>query len=277
MKEYNVIGSSLESLLEEEGILEEVRVKALKTANLYNLLREIDILQAEINNRPLDEYLLKQIKEYFRIGLTYTSNSLEGNSLTETETKIVLEDGITIGGKPLVDHLEAIGHSDAFYQMYMLAQKKEISEDDVKKLHWLFYYRIDEKNAGVYRTVPAFITGSKYPLPQPQELQQLMHNFIDQTKKIRAEKHPIEAAALIHKNFVFIHPFIDGNGRVARLLMNLVLLQSGYTIAIIPPIIRSTYITVLEKAHTHDTDFLILIAQMVKETQKDYLRLFFAL
>lgn len=239
------------------------------------LLAQIDQLRSEIEqHRPFDSYLLSQIKEYYRIGLTYSSNALEGNSLTETETKIVLEEGITIGGKPLKEHLEAVGHSEAFSAMYNLVQKKEFSEKDVRMLHHLFYYRIDECAAGIYRTIPTFITGSKYPLPLPEEIPLCMQNFINESHRLRKETHPVIAAALIHKQFVFIHPFIDGNGRVGRLLMNLMLLQSGFTIALIPPIMRKDYISELEKAHENDTNFLVFIAQMIKETQKDYIRLF---
>ena len=133
---------------------------------MKELLKEIDKLQAEINMcRPLDKKLIEQQKEYFRIGLTYTSNALEGNSLTETETKIVIEEGITIGGKPLKDHFEAIGHSEAFDFIYKLAKAKAISERDIKELHRLFYFRIDKENAGEYRTVRAYITGSKISSP----------------------------------------------------------------------------------------------------------------
>ncbi len=240
-----------------------------------DIFDEIDKLQQEIRSRePLDDHLLQQIKEYYRIGLTYTSNALEGNSLTETETKIILEEGITIGGKPLKDHFEVVGHSEAFNYMYTLLKQQRFSEDDIKKLHYLFYYRIDKDNAGAYRTFKAFITGSKYPLPLPQDVPTLMQDFVQKIKKIKKEKHPVEYAALMHKEFVFIHPFVDGNGRVARLLMNLILLQEGYNIVVIPPIVRKEYIQALEKAHTDDHDFIYLIAQMVKEAQRDYLRLF---
>jgi Fic family protein len=239
------------------------------------LLKEIDKLQAEINKyRPLDKKLIEQQKEYFRIGLTYTSNALEGNSLTETETKIVIEEGITIGGKPLKDHFEAIGHSEAFDFIYKLAKGKTISEKDIKELHRLFYYRIDKENAGEYRTVKAYITGSKFPLSSPAEVPGLMIKFIAQLKSQREKKHPVELAALAHKELVFIHPFVDGNGRVGRLLMNLILLQEGFTITIIPPVVRPEYLQTLEKAHTSDNSFIELIARMVRETQKDFLRLF---
>jgi Fic family protein len=243
---------------------------------MKEILKEIDLLQKEINShRPLNPHLLKLIREYYKIGLTYSSNSLEGNSLTESETKIVLEEGITIGGKPLKDHLEAIGHAEAYNYLLTLVNNKNITEDDIKKLHKFLYFRIDEKNAGIYRKNKAIITGSKYSLPNPEELNSLMTKLISRMNNIRKEKHPIEAAAVIHKEFVFIHPFIDGNGRVARLLMNLVLLQDGYNIAIIPPITRREYIESLEKAHSNDEDFIYFIAKMVRETEKDYLRLFF--
>jgi len=242
---------------------------------MNELLKEIDKLQDEINKyRPLDKRLIEQQKEYFRIGLTYSSNALEGNSLTETETKIVIEEGITIGGKPLKDHFEAIGHSEAFDFIYKLAKGKTISEQDIKKLHRLFYFRIDRKNAGEYRKVKAYITGSKFPLPSPEEIPGLMKKFIANLEGLRKERHSVEVAALAHKELVFIHPFVDGNGRVGRLLMNLILLQEGFTITIIPPVVRPEYLQTLEKAHTSDSDFIKLIARMVRETQKDFLRLF---
>ncbi len=242
---------------------------------MNTIYSQIDELQKKIDShRPLIQPILKQIREYYRIGLTYTSNALEGNSLTESETKIVLEDGITIGGKRLIDHLEAIGHSDAYNYLYDLVKKADITQDDILRLHHLFYFRIDEAKAGEYRTERAYITGSKYPLPVPQELPNLLDQMVVALRQLRKEKHPVEVAALAHKEFVFIHPFVDGNGRVARLLMNLILLQEGFEIALIPPIMRNEYIRSLEKAHVDEADFLQLIARMVKETQQDYIRLF---
>ena len=242
---------------------------------MKNLLDEIDKLQKEINaNRPIDGEALQQIQEYYRIGLTYSSNALEGNSLTESETKVVLEEGITIGGKPLKHHFEAAGHSDAFDFMFQLSGKKVITVTDIMKMHRLFYDRIDRKNAGRYRKVKAFITGSKYPLPLPKDLKFLMNQLEIKMAENREKRHPVEAAAIAHKDFVFIHPFIDGNGRVARLIMNLILLQEGYNIAMIPPVLRAEYLTSLERAHENDEDFIRFIGSVIKETQKDYIRLF---
>jgi Fic family protein len=241
---------------------------------MREILTEIDKLQKETNAfRPLSPNTLKQLKEYYRVGLTYTSNALEGNSLTETETKVVLEDGITIGGKPIRDYYEALGHSEAYDHIYKLAKYKEFTEDDIKKLHKLFYHRIDEARAGKYRKEKVFISGSKYILPAPEKVPGLMSEFIGRIKDMEKKNHPVEYCALVHKEIAFIHPFIDGNGRVARLAMNLALLQKGYAIAIIPPLLRRDYIDALEKAHTDDRDFRKFIAERVRETQKDYLRL----
>lgn len=241
---------------------------------MTEILKEIDKLQEEINAfRPLPASTIKQLKEYYRVGLTYASNALEGNSLTETETKVVLEDGITIGGKPIKDYYEALGHSEAYDYIYKLAKDKDWTEGDVKKLHKFFYHRIDQTRAGRYRKEKVFISGSQYTLPVPEKVPALMKEFIVKIKDAEKKRHPVEYSAIAHKDLVFIHPFIDGNGRVARLLMNLILLQKNFVIAIIPPILRREYIQVLENAHTDDASFIEFIARAVRETQKDYLRL----
>lgn len=215
----------------------------------------------------------QQYQDYYRIVLTYTSNALEGNTLTESETKVVLEEGITIAGKPLKDHLEALGHSEAYDFILQCMHGHSFSEEEIKRLHYLFYHKMSEQEAGVYRTKQVFISGSQYPVPTPDKIEQLMSDFIACQTELKQKYHPVEYAALVHKEFVFIHPFIDGNGRVARLLMNLVLLQQGYTIAVIPPVVRAQYIQALERAHVDDRPFIDFIAQRVYETQKDYLRL----
>lgn len=242
--------------------------------SLNNLLTKIDNTQQEINQyRPLDEPMLSQLKAYYRIGLTYSSNALEGNSLTETETKIVLEDGLAIGGKPLKDYLEAVGHSQAYNFMFSLIKSNLFTEQDILALHRMFYYQIDDKQAGRYRQQRVFISGSQYSVPNWTDVPKLMEEWLQQLPEQREKLHPVEFAAQIHKEFVFIHPFIDGNGRLARLLTNLVLLQAGYLIVIIPPVIRAEYISSLEKAHKDDTDFRRFIAERILETQRDYLRL----
>lgn len=242
-----------------------------------NRIEEVDKLQKEINKyKPLKRHILKELKEYYRIGLTYTSNAIEGNSLTETETKIVLEDGITIGGKSLKDHFEAVGHSKAYDLLYKLAKHKDIKEKDILNLHKLFYYLMDLKKAGKYRKEQVFITGTEFVPPSPQKVPILMEKFVQDISVLREKYHPVEFAALLHKELVTIHPFIDGNGRCARLLMNLALMQDGYVITIIPFILRNDYINAIKKSQItpkDDKPFINFISSMVYEGQKDHLRL----
>ena len=195
--------------------------------------------KADENNRMLSAYrplppeTLKSLREYYRVGLTYTSNALEGNSLTESETKVVIEDGLTIEGKPLRDHYEAVGHAKAYDYVYQITEKEGLTEENILNLHRLFYQQIDAEKAGHYRNVKVYISGSRYAVAAvskiPTEMQKLVKWYNANEKKL----HPIELAATLHQRFVFIHPFVDGNGRVARLLMNLALLRNGFTIAII--------------------------------------------
>jgi len=236
-------------------------------------LKEVDGLKKEINKyRPLSRNALKQLREYYRIGLTYSSNALEGNSLTETETKIVLEEGITIGGKPLKDHFEAMGHSEAYDHVYKLSKNKVITEEDILELHKLFYYRIDKADAGAYRRVPVIITGADVKFPPPSKIKPLVHEFIREIPVLRKKQHPVEYSALLHLRLVNIHPFIDGNGRTARLLMNLALLQAGYVITVIPPVLRREYLDSLKVSNRGDNQpFINLMIGMVYESQKDYM------
>lgn len=240
-----------------------------------SVFQKIDALKAKIDgHRPIDAHMLKQVREYFRIGMTYSSNALEGNSLTETETKIVIEDGMTIGGKPVRDHLEALGHSEAYDLLFRLAKKQEITEANIKELHRLFYYRIDAKQAGKYRTKKVIITGTDFIPPAPEKIPALMESFITGLPQTRTKYHPVEYAAIIHKELVTVHPFIDGNGRAARLLMNLALLQSGYPLAIIPPVLRREYLDALNKTHKdNDRPFINFITEVCYESAKEYLRL----
>ena len=239
------------------------------------VLKKIDALRLKIDtHRPLDAHTLKQVREYFRIGTTYSSNALEGNSLTETETKIVIEDGITIGGKPVRDHLEALGHSEAYDLLFRLTKNQAITEANVKELHRLFYYRIDAKRAGKYRKQRVIITGTDFIPPAPDRIPDLMESFIAGLPATRVKRHPVEFAAIVHRELVTIHPFIDGNGRAARLLMNLALLQAGYPVAIIPPILRREYLDTLNKTHKGDDGpFINFIAGVCYESSKEYLRL----
>jgi len=245
------------------------------------LLKKIDEYKAVIDTRrPLAKEEIKQLDDYFRIGLTYTSNALEGNTLTISETKVIIEDGITVGGKPLKDCYEAVGHAKAYDFMLSAARAENLvfSEETVLTLHRLFYNKLDEENAGKYRDIQVFITGTEYIPPTADEVAPFMKAFISELNEKSKTLHPVVLAAFAHRRLVDIHPFIDGNGRTARLLMNLILVNKGYQIVSIPPILRMDYIGALHTAqrseNPSDKAFFHLIAECEIEAQKDYCRMF---
>lgn len=239
--------------------------------DLYKLL---DLYKIAIDKRrPFEGEMLKQIRDYYRIGLTWSSNAIEGNTLTESETKVLLEDGLTVGGKPLRYTFEAIGHAKAFDFMFTLLGNRTIAERDIFIMHQMFYENIENQYAGKYRDMDVFISGSKYPVTETKRIQAEMDELFHWIETVREQTHPVEFAAQLHKRFVFIHPFKDGNGRIARLIMNTALIQDGYLLAVIPPVLRHEYIELLEKAHKDDKPFERFIAERVIESQKDIMRL----
>jgi len=242
---------------------------------MKNRIKEIDKLKTELNAiRPLNKENLLGLKEYYKIGLTYSSNALEGNSLTETETKIILEKGITIGGKTMTEHYEAIGHANAYDFIYTIIDNENITEEDIKNIHKLFYYHIDDANAGKYRDKKVFITGTDYIPPSPNKVNDLMSEAILKINDLKGKVHEVELATITHTELVNIHPFIDGNGRTARLLMNLELIKNGYPITIIPPVLRREYIDAVRHANYNDIqDFVDFISSMVYEAMRDYIRM----
>lgn len=247
-------------------------------STLQELLQKADSYKQKISSaRPLAKEELKSLDDYFRIGFTYTSNALEGSTLTISETKILLEDGITVGGRPLKDCYEAVGHGAAYDFMLELARQQymNITEDTIKKLHRLFYQKVDADQAGQYRSIQVYISGTEYIPPSPEDIPHLMKHLADQIHSSRSSLHPIELSAMAHKRLVDIHPFIDGNGRTARLLMNLVLVNAGYGVVSIPPILRNDYINALSVSRRlNDMEpFCKLIAECVVETERDYCRL----
>ncbi len=245
---------------------------------LAKLLKEIDQKKAKIDKaRPLPKIIVDKLSEYFMVEWTYTSNAIEGNSLSRVETLCVLKDGITIGGKPLKDHLEAINHKKAIDHINEIFTKVEpVTERDVKYLHSIILRDINDRYAGCYRDDDVIIVGSKHTPPLPDKVPGLMRDFsswlVDRQEL--KDLHVVEFAAMAHYKLVEIHPFIDGNGRTSRLLMNLILMKYGYPIAVIDcekeP--RMTYYNAIRQADGGDADpFKILIAQYVNETAKKYI------
>jgi Fic family protein len=237
-------------------------------------LDNIDSIKLSLDkHRPFPNHVVKQLRDYYRIGLTYTSNAIEGNTLTESETKVVIEDGLTIGGKSLRDHYEAIGHAKAYDNIYSLLDKA-VTEEDVLNLHKLFFQQIDPENAGKYRPRNVIITGTDYLPPDYHEVPGSMKKHIENLNSAAKDKHPLEHASDLHAEFESIHPFTDGNGRIGRLLLSILTMKNGYCPVIIPPIKRADYITALQKTNKGDLQTLrVLILSVVYEEMKSLKRL----
>lgn len=203
--------------------------------------------------RPISPTVLQRLKERIAIEWTYNSNAIEGSSLTLKETQLALEHGLTVKGKPLREHLEAINHKEAIdYVEELVRGKKPVGAEVVREVHRLILTKIDDENAGRYRDVNVRITGSTHLPPDSQKVPRLMREF-DQWLKLESKKlNPVEYAALAHFKLVDIHPFVDGNGRTARLLMNLILMRDDFPPTVILNSERGKYYDVLEAAHRRD-------------------------
>jgi Fic family protein len=210
-------------------------------------------LKALINLRPLSNDILDNLKEKFEIDMSYHSNAIEGNRLTLRETWLVIKKGITISGKSLEEHLEATNHSEAIELLEKLASKEEnITEMDVLNIHAVILDKIDPKNAGFYRHSNVFIQGSELKLPRWKDVPALMKKVYEELNNKDKGISAIYSAVKIHYDTVRIHPFIDGNGRLARLLMNLRLLRAGFPPVILRKQERKAYYSALEKADKGD-------------------------
>lgn len=234
---------------------------------------DIDKKLEKLNNkRLLSKETVKSLQETINLEWTYNSNGIEGNTLTLKETKVVLE-GITIGGKSVVEHLEAINHENAIeYLEELINAKTEITEWNIKNLHQLILKGIDDDNAGKYRNQNVTISGANHIPPEyvvvPELMEKLIINYEDWD-----DYHPIIRAALLHGELVKIHPFIDGNGRTSRLIMNMELMSCGYVPVIIKKENRLKYYEALDKGHTTKdyTDFVKLVAEAENHMLDRYL------
>ena len=244
-------------------------------ASLATLLAHIDDKQAELaRRRPLSVAEAARLREYLDLEWTYNSNAIEGSTLTRQETLVVLKHGLTVGGKRLAEHLEVINHQAAIDTVEGLATRPEPpSEADILALHAIVLRSIDDQPAGVYRSGQVYIAGSQHVPPPGAAVSGRMEEYAGWLAHTGAEAgtsrglHPVERAAHAHFWLVDIHPFVDGSGRVARLLMNLLLMQSGYPIAIIRNEDRAVYYAALEASHEGRLDaFLVFVAEAVDRT-----------
>lgn len=241
-----------------------------------NFFNELDKKKAILDKkRPLPKETLKSLEENFKLEWTYNSNAIEGNTLTLKETKVVLE-GITIGGKTMREHLEAINHNEAIeFMEELIKDNAELTEIDIKNIHAIVLKGIDRENAGKYRMENVIISGATHIPPEsvivPEQMEKLIYRYDEWKEKY----HPIIVAALLHAEFVKIHPFIDGNGRTARLLMNFEVMKNGYPPIIIKTEQRHSYYEALDKgAMTGDyTDFVKIVTKQAEEMMNLYLKL----
>lgn len=236
----------------------------------------IDEMKLKIDgHRPFSKRLTDSLHEKLIVEWTYNSNAIEGNTLTLSETKVVLE-GITIGGKSVVEHLEAINHREAILFLEELIRNDEsLSEWNIKCIHGLILKEIDNENAGRYRKENVVISGAVHIPPKHYEIDALMQNLVREYREDWNLYHPVVRATLLHGEFVKIHPFIDGNGRTSRLLLNFELMKDGYTPIIIKKERRARYYEVLDHAHTtmDYAPFIEFVAEAVIESEMLWLSL----
>ena len=235
------------------------------------MFSEIDNLKTKLDShRPLPASVVSNLHEDLILRWTYHSNAIEGNTLTLLETKVVLE-GITIGGKSMREHFEAINHRDAIAYVESLVQKPEaLTEWDIRSTHRLVLKNIDNDNAGRYRNVNVVIAGAKHSPPDFLVVPEKMASFVS-SYQIDG-MHPVERAARVHVDFVGIHPFVDGNGRSSRLLMNLELMKSGFPPVVITVEQRLRYYQALDTAHVEGNyqPFIELITEAVEQSFTPY-------
>ena len=260
-------------------ITKPIDLRAKRNSNFLGLdldFKEVDRLKKIIDSkRPLDKNTVLSLKENVILSWTYNSNAIEGSTLTLSETKVVLE-GITIGGKSVIEHLEVINHKEAILFLDSLVEDDmALSEWDIKTIHAIILKNIDDEFAGRYRMSNVIISGASHVPPRYEQLDPLMEEMIYDYNNVWTKYHPIVQAALLHGEFVKIHPFVDGNGRTARLLLNLVLIKNGYPPVIIKKEDRLEYYESLDLAHTKKeySKFINLIVKLVNEISSHWISL----
>lgn len=261
-------------LVQEEIENNYKKTKLSISKNLQHILDEIDILKLKLDQfRQFDSFRIAQALE---LEYTFESNRIEGNTLTLRETDLVINEGLTVSGKSMREHLEAINHQEAIgYIKQLMERNFSINERELLTIHNLILRGIIPDDAGRYRRVQVMIKGSTHMPPQPFIVPKKMEDYFIWYEENKTKLHPVILAAEMHERLVTIHPFIDGNGRTSRLIMNLILLQNGYVIANIKGDYenRINYYQALESAQTSDNkeDFLHFIVQTEKNSLERYL------
>jgi len=225
--------------------------------------------------RPLPPQLVQKLREQMQIEFTYNSNAIEGNTLSLRETQLVIQEGITVRGKSLREHLEARNHPEAITYIEKLAQKRSIIEDDILTVHKLLMRGIDDQNAGKYRTGQVRVAGATFMPPSADKIQPMINDLLQTLNQNPDELRAIELAAFFHHRLVYIHPFLDGNGRTARLLMNAILMSKGYPFTVLLKVDRPKYLRALSEADNGNlAPFANFVARSVERALDIYLLAF---
>ncbi len=251
----------------------EKEIEVFREMHQGTILRIFQKKQELDKKRPLPAMALQRIKQDLYIEWSYNSNSIEGNTLNLNETRMVLQDGMTVKGKSLREHLEITNHHDAIDFVEELAQKKAtITEKNILSIHEIVMLKIEKQFAGCYRNGAVRIMGANFVPPNPLKVSVLMEQLIDFIQANSLALNDIEMAAAMHHRFVWIHPFFDGNGRTVRLMMNLFLMQKGYPPAIILKNDRKKYYEALNQANNGNYGKLfLLVAQAIERSLDIYL------
>lgn len=272
VKDYAVASKALQMV--QEQLQSYHPTKIVLSESVEKTIDCIDELRSVLQSkRALDNF---RIVEALEMEYTYESNRIEGNTLTLMETDLVINEGLTISGKSMREHLEAINHKDAIdYVKHLVTSNTQMTKTELLTIHNLVLRGIHPEEAGKYRSVPVSISGSKHVPPQPFLVEKQMEDYFLWYAQNRVHLHPVVLAAEMHERLVTIHPFIDGNGRTARLVMNLILLQNGYVIANIKGDLstRMSYYRGLETVQTGGSkeEFVQFIADVEKASLENYL------
>jgi len=222
--------------------------------------------------RPLPPEVTEELRHRYEVALTHHSTAIEGNTLTQSETQIVIEKGVTIGGKSVLEHLEVIGHKEALdFVIELASDQTRLGEREIREIHSLVMKGQANGDSGRYRTLDVQAAGTDYVYPSHLKVPELMESFVAWLGS-SPDLHPVDLATEAHLRFVTIHPFRDGNGRVGRLLLNLLLIRHGYPIAVLHVAQRADYIGALEAIQSCGTrgalDALVrgAVARSLRET-----------
>ncbi|MEO1389139.1 MAG: Fic family protein [Cyanobacteria bacterium J06634_6] len=245
---------------------------ATNNMNIASQIEQLSQLKSWLDSfSPLSSDIVRELKQRYDVQFTYQSNAIEGNTLTQSETELVLSKGITVGGKTLVEHLEVIGHKEAIDYIETLSKaESSIGEWEIRQIHNLVIRKISPTEAGRYRQLDVKAAGTDHTYPPHYLLPGLMDEFVGWLESAKCSLHPVEYACEAHYRFVSVHPFSDGNGRTGRLLMNLLLLRSGFPIVSISNQQREAYIEALVTAQRSQNDLTLLLT-LVCDTAREAL------